>query len=405
MDIAIIGQGYVGLPILMKAAEAGFNVIGFDIDSDRIHDLKSGKTSTPDVSQADIMSFQSSGKLKFTTEILETAKCDIFIIAVPTPLSANREPDLSPLKSACELIGSVIKNNALVINESTSFIGTLRNLIKPIIDKESNFKKVNYAVAPERIDPGNSDWGVKNTPRVVSGLDSYSTNSARDFYSSFCNDVLVVSKPEVAEAVKLFENTFRYVNMGLVNNFSKLAHKFDFTAHEVISAAASKPFGFMPFYPSAGVGGHCIPIDPNYLEYSAKELGFELDFIKIADQINIKVPEYIIQRIKLEIFRNLNGINVQIAGIAYKPNISDIRESPALTLLKLLRLEGANVTWHDPLVEIYQNEKSSALTTSIDLGLIVTPHKVIDFSPWKNADIRVLDLSGSKDNFGWPKFL
>jgi UDP-N-acetyl-D-glucosamine dehydrogenase len=405
MNVTVIGQGYVGLPILIKAAEAGFSVTGFDINSQKIENLKLGITSSPDVTKMQILTLLNNNKINFTSNLKDVKKSEIFVISVPTPLLPNRDPDLTMLISACKMIGEVVSPNSLVINESTSYIGTLRNLIKPTIDKVSNYKSIKYAVAPERIDPGNPKWSVQNTPRIVGGLDSESTDAVSNFYSKFCENVTVVSKPEVAEAAKLFENTFRQVNIALVNNLSKLSHMYDFTGHEVIAAASTKPFGFMAFYPGVGVGGHCIPIDPKYLDYSAENVDFALEFVKISDRINVSNPNYIVTRIKSNLFTDLNGKQIQIAGIAYKTNISDIRESPALELLNLLKAEGANVTWHDPLVGHLGNEKSSPLNSNIDLGLIVTPHEVIDFSPWLNFGTKVLDLSSNKANFGWPKFL
>ena len=405
MKVTVIGQGYVGLPILIKAAEAGFSVTGFDINSEKIKSLKLGITSTPDVSRKQIETLINSKKISFTSNLSDVKKSDIVVIAVPTPLLPNRDPDLSMLTSACKMIGEIVGPNSLVINESTSYIGTLRNLIKPIIDKVSNYNSIKYAVAPERIDPGNSTWDVENTPRIVGGLDNESIDAVVNFYSRFCQNVTVVSKPEVAEAAKLFENTFRQVNIALVNNLSRLSHKYDFTGHEVIEAASTKPFGFMAFYPGVGVGGHCIPIDPKYLDYSAENVDFAFEFEKVSDRINASNPEYIVNRIKSNLLTELNGKQIQIAGIAYKTNISDIRESPALELLKLFKAEGANVTWHDPLVGYLGSEKSSPLKPAIDLGLIVTPHEVMDFSPWLNSGTQVLDLSSNKVNYGWPKFL
>ena len=405
MTVTVIGQGYVGLPILIKAAEAGFSVTGFDINSEKIESLKLGITSSPDVSKKQIETLMNSRKINFTSNLSDVKKSEIIVIAVPTPLLSNRDPDLSMLISACEMIGEIVGPNSLVINESTSYIGTLRNLVKPIIDKVSNYKSIKYAVAPERIDPGNSTWNVENTPRIVGGLDDESIEAVRNFYSKFCQNVTVVSKPEVAEAAKLFENTFRQVNIALVNNLSKLSHMYDFTGHEVVAAAATKPFGFMAFYPGVGVGGHCIPIDPKYLDYSSENVDFAFEFVKVSDRINVSNPEYIVKRIKSKLLTEINGKQIQIAGIAYKANISDTRESPALELLNLLKAEGANVTWHDPLVGYFGSEKSTPLKSTIDLGLIITPHEAIDFTPWLNSGTQVMDLSSNNVNYGWPKFL
>jgi UDP-N-acetyl-D-glucosamine dehydrogenase len=405
MNIAIIGQGYVGLPLGIHAAKAGHTVVGFDVDSQRVNRLKLGDTESPEVTSTEILELQKKSRISFTCELEKLTNCTIFIIAVPTPLDSAGKPDLSNLKSACELISKIISSKCLIINESTSYIGTLRNLIKPMIDKLSNKDNLEYAVAPERIDPGNKVWNIKNTPRNVAGLTSLATQQAVDFYDSFCDSVNVVSNAEVAECAKLFENTFRQVNIALVNELSKVANKLNFSTHEAVRAAATKPFGFMPFYPSIGVGGHCIPVDPSYLSYSAELAGVDAKFINLANQVNSSMPKIITERVKDYLGGDLTGKQVQIAGISYKPDVSDLRESPALGLIRELIISGAKVSWHDPLVAVYEGQQSVALNSAVDLGLIVTPHSQIDFSIWKVANVKVLDLSANSINYGWPKFL
>jgi UDP-N-acetyl-D-glucosamine dehydrogenase len=405
MNIAIIGQGYVGLPLGIHAAKAGHTVVGFDVDSQRVNSLKLGDTESPEVTSAEILELQKKSRISFTCELEKLKNCTIFIIAVPTPLDSAGKPDLSNLKSACELISKIISSKCLIINESTSYIGTLRNLIKPMIDKLSNKDNLEYAVAPERIDPGNKVWNIKNTPRNVAGLTSLATQQAVDLYNSFCDSVNVVSSAEVAECAKLFENTFRQVNIALVNELSKVANKLNFSTHEAVRAAATKPFGFMPFYPSIGVGGHCIPVDPSYLSYSAELAGVDAKFINLANHVNSSMPKIITERVKDYLDGDLTGKQVQIAGISYKPDTSDLRESPALGLIKELTILGAKVSWHDPLVTVYEGQRSVALNSAVDLGLIVTPHSQIDFSIWKKANTKVLDLSANSNNYGWPKFL
>jgi UDP-N-acetyl-D-glucosamine dehydrogenase len=405
MRITVVGQGYVGLPISVCAAEAGHTVFGFDIDQEKISKLKLGITDSPEVSIDRLLDLQLKNNIKFSSSINDGSGSSIFIIAVPTPLNSKQKPDLSFLTSACELIAQVVGPSSLIINESTSYIGTLRDLIKPIIDKLSGLLDLNYAVAPERIDPGNKVWNIKNTPRNVAGLTTAATQQTADFYTSFCDSVNVVSSPEVAECAKLFENTFRQVNIALVNELSEVANKLNFSTHEAIMAAATKPFGFMPFYPSVGVGGHCIPVDPSYLSYSAEMAGIDAKFIKLANQVNSAMPKIIKERIKEYLDGDLRGKKVQIAGISYKPDISDLRESPALDLIKELETSGAIVSWHDPFVEEYDGRMSVLLSHNIDLGLIITPHSQIDFSIWKKANVKVLDLSANSNNYGWPKFL
>jgi UDP-N-acetyl-D-glucosamine dehydrogenase len=246
---------------------------------------------------------------------------------------------------------------------------------------------------------------LNNTPRVISGLNSEATKKAVEFYSTFCAEIYQAPSAEVAEASKIFENTFRQINIALVNEFSEIAHKIGFSAHEAIKAAATKPFGFMPFFPSIGVGGHCIPVDPTYLSYISEKFGMEAKFINLANAVNSNRPEKIALRIKEELGGSLLGKHIQIAGIAYKPDVSDLRESPALQLIEQLADLGAKVSWFDPLVESYNNHKSEPLNPNVDIGLIITPHSQIDFSIWKEANVKVLDLSANSKNYGWPKFL
>ncbi len=404
-NLIVLGQGYVGLPLSVNAAKSGYKVYGFDISNEKIEQLKKGHTDSPEIKKKDLLRLQKKGNIEFTSTIPKLNEQTIYVIAVPTPLDSNRKPDLSMLINACELVASVIEDKSLVINESTSYIGTLRDLIKPTIDRLSSAKDIMYAVAPERIDPGNIKWDMKNTPRVIAGLDGIAGQITVKFYSKFCNQIHTASKPEVAEAAKLFENTFRQVNIALVNELSSIADSIGFSTHETIRAASTKPFGFMPFFPSIGVGGHCIPVDPSYLAFSAESVGTDAKFINLANITNSAMPKIIAERIKIVLDGDLSGKKIQIAGITYKPNISDLRESPALDLINELKSSGASVSWHDPFVTKYNEEKSSELNSDIDLGLIVTPHAHIDFSIWKNSGVKVLDLSANPTNYGWPKFL
>jgi UDP-N-acetyl-D-glucosamine dehydrogenase len=404
MKIAIIGQGYVGLTLSMASVTAGYQVIGFDSNEKQVQNLKIGVTDIPNISKNFLLDSVSDESFVPTNDLELLHDCKIIIIAVPTPLDINKQPDLSFLRGAATLIATSVKNPALIINESTSYPGTLRNLIKPIIELNSQIS-FEYASAPERIDPANSIWKLENTPRLVSGLTNESTIKAVEFYNSICNQVYAVSKPEVAEAAKLFENSFRQINIALANEFSKIAHAIGFSAHEAIQAAATKPFGFLPFYPSIGVGGHCIPIDPSYLSFAANKVGVEAEFIKYANITNESMINYIVMRLKNEFNGSIHGLKIQVVGISYKPDVSDMRESPAIYLINGLITAGAIVSWHDPIVGEYKGQKSSPLSNEIDLGLIVSPHKVIDFSIWKSGKIRVFDLSANDKDFGWPKYL
>jgi UDP-N-acetyl-D-glucosamine dehydrogenase len=323
-------------------------------------------------------------------------------LAVPTPLDEFGNPDTSFLEIAAKTAANYAKDKSLIINESTSYPGTLRNLIKQIFDKHSK-NTFLFASAPERVDPANLNWDLKNTPRVIAGLSDEATDKAISVYSSFCSQIHRVSSPEVAEASKIFENTFRMVNIALVNEFALIANKIGFSTQEAISAASTKPFGFMPFYPSIGVGGHCIPVDPMYLSYLSKSVGANSDLIDLAHKINTEMPKKTAQRIKAEVGGDLSNMRIQVAGIAYKPNVPDVRESPALELIKELKNLGAFVSWHDPVVIEWNGEKSSIMDSNVDLGLIVTAHTSLDLTPWKQASTRVIDLSANSNAYGWPK--
>ena len=402
--VSVIGQGYVGFPLAIHAAEAGNIVIGYDIDDSKVTEIKCGRFTAPGLDSKLIDALVSNKKYIPTNDPALISDSDIIVIAVPTPLDNVGDPDLTFLKNATEIVARNCKSDVLVINESTSFPGTLRNFIKPIFDNKMVDNKILFASAPERVDPGNLKWNLRNTPRVVCGLTSEATQKTLDFYHTFCNIVMKTSSPEVAEASKLFENTFRMVNISLANEFADISSKLGISAHEALAAASTKPFGFMAFYPSIGVGGHCIPIDPMYLSYSAKLAEVEPKLIDLAHSINKSIPRSTAEKIKLLLNNDLSNKRIQIAGISYKPNISDIRESPALELIYELRRMGAIVTWCDPLVKNFNEEISSRLDQDLDLGLIVTPHDQLDFSVWKNSGIQVLDLSANSNDYGWPKF-
>ena len=376
MRVAIVGQGYVGVSIGVAAHEAGHEVSGVEINIERISDLKNlGYLVTSDHS------------------VVKTA--EIVLIAVPTPLDSNHEPDLTFLKSACLAIRPHLKVGTLIINESTSYPGTLREVIATSLGND-----FEYAVAPERVDPGNLVWNAKNTPRIVGALSETALDRALTFYKTITSNVIEVSSPEIAEAAKLFENTFRQVNIALVNEFAQIAHTLGFSAYETLNAANSKPFGFMRFLPSIGVGGHCIPIDPTYLSYVAERSGIKANFIDLANKLNREMPIVIANRIDREY--SLKGKKVQIVGLTYKPNVPDLRESPSIPLIAALRNLGAHVTWHDPLIEKY-NEETSAPLSSVDIGIICVAHDGIDYSPWIKSNVRILDLSIS-EKLNFPKY-
>jgi UDP-N-acetyl-D-glucosamine dehydrogenase len=282
----------------------------------------------------------------------------------------------------------------LIINESTSFPGTVRNFIKPMIEKLSANKFEHmYAISPERVDPGRSDYNQKNTPRLYAGLTPEASKATRDFYSSFCDQLVEVSSPEVAEAAKLFENTFRQVNIALVNEFAQIAHKLGISVHETLNAADTKPYGFMKFNPSAGVGGHCIPVDPTYLAHVAEQLGAPSTFIERANEVNLEMPLYIVNRVEADNGGSLKGKKVVVVGVAYKPNVADVRETPAEIVIDELRRRGAVVTWHDDLVGTWHGEQSSPLGGA-EIAIVVTLHSVVDAAAVMGSAPYVFDTTG-----------
>jgi UDP-N-acetyl-D-glucosamine dehydrogenase len=404
MKITVIGQGYVGLTVAIEASKANNTVVGFDTDLEVVQNLNNGLTHVPGIDTREILKLIKSGRYFPTNEKEFLKDSEVIIIAVPTPLNLGRKPELIYLELAAKLIGEYATDDTLVVNESTSYPGTLRNFIKPIIEKIST-KQFLYAAAPERVDPGNKNWNLKNTPRVIAGMTDDATVRAISCYSSFCDSIYKAQSVEVAEASKLFENTYRQVNIALVNELSEIANSLGFSTHEAIEAASSKPFGFTAFYPSIGVGGHCIPVDPSYLSYAAELSGIKAKFIDLANITNLTAHIRVAQRIKDYMSGELKDVKIQLAGITYKPNVSDLRESPALLLINELENLGAKVSWHDPLAASFNNVKSEPLRTDIDLGLVVTPHDMIDFTNWKKSNLKVLDLSASPKTFGWPKFL
>lgn len=404
MKVSVVGQGYVGLTLAINAALAGHEVNGYDSNSELIQRLSMGETFIPGINKFDILNMINKAKYFPTDNPADIGESEVIVIAVPTPLDEYWKPDLTSLEQAAKMIAKYAKNNSLIINESTSYPGTLREFVKPIIESNSNHQFM-FASAPERIDPANILWDISITPRLISGISHEAITKSFEFYSSICNKVTIVSSPEVAESAKLFENTFRQVNIALVNELSIITNKMGISAHEVVEAAATKPFGFMPFYPSIGVGGHCIPVDPSYLSFKAEQLGLKANFIDLANQLNRDMPKNVARKVQLELNGSIKNKRIQIAGVAYKSNVSDMRESPCLVLINELVHLGAEVSWFDPLVGSIGNQKSQPLDSQIDLGLIVSPHSNMDFSLWKNSGIKVLDLSANNVNYGWPKFL
>ena len=393
MKVSIIGQGYVGLTISVFAAEH-HTVVGFDKNQGVVDALNVGKSHIEGVESADLARYISAGSYKATTDASEIAGSDVVVIAVPTPLSKDRKPDLAFVEAACKTIGENLKTSALIINESTSFPGTVRNLIKPLIEKYSGGAVEHmYAVSPERVDPGRSDWNQKNTPRLYAGLTPEASRAVRDFYSTFCDELIEVSSPEVAESAKLFENTFRQVNIALVNEFAQIAHALGISVYETLEAAATKPYGFMKFMPSAGVGGHCIPVDPSYLAHTAAGLGVPATFIERANEVNLEMAKYVVDRVKADNGGSLSGKTVQVVGVAYKPNVADVRETPAEPVIEELKKSGAIVTWSDDLVANWIGQNSTELGGA-EIAIVVTLHAATDAKKVLASAPYVFDTTG-----------
>lgn len=393
MKVSIIGQGYVGLTISAFAA-AKHEVVGFDMNQRVVDQLNKGISHIEGVESSVIAKWAKAGRYVATTNGADIKGSDIVVIAVPTPLTKNREPDLTFIESACKTIAENIDRPVLVINESTSFPGTVRNLIKPLIEKLSNNKFEHmYAISPERVDPGRGDYNQKNTPRLYAGLTAEASAATREFYSSFCDHLVEVSSPEVAESAKLFENTFRQVNIALVNEFAQIAHKLGISVHETLDAANTKPYGFMKFTPSAGVGGHCIPVDPTYLAHVATQLGAPSTFIERANEVNLEMPVYIVDRVEADNGGSLTGKNVLVVGVAYKPNVADVRETPAEIVIEELRKRGAVVAWHDDVVGQWQGESSAPLAGA-DIAVVVTLHDAVKKQAVLAAAPYVFDTTG-----------
>ena len=376
--IAVIGQGYVGLPLAMAALGAGFEVIGIDSKESKVKLIASGISPIEDVSNETVGKALKSG-YSVSGSISEVSKCSIVIFALPTPLDSKSNPDLSILYSAVKDAASHISEGALVIVESTIAPGAMRDEILPLLSANCSHSDFEVAYSPERIDPKSAKWNISNTPKLVAGLTESATKRALDFYAKFVAEVHAFSSIEVVETAKLLENSFRLVNISFINEISMLCSKLGIDVMEVIEAASSKPYGFMPFYPSAGVGGHCIPVDPMYLAHKAESIGAPLRSIEVANQINEAMPAFYVGRC-VDILGNLSGKKILVVGLAYKSNVSDVREGASEKLIGLLRKGGAMVSWHDEVVGAWNNESSSALSSDFDLAILVTIHDGVNLS-------------------------
>lgn len=385
MRVAIIGQGYVGLTVTVGSLSAGYEVVGIDKSEKTVASLNKGISHIEGISNSSIKSGIDIGKYRASSNFSEIQSAQVVIIAVPTPLDSGGKPDISILESAINSITPHLAEGALVINESTSYIGTLREVIaEPISAK--NPKVEDFAVSPERVDPGNSLFGVKNTPRLVGGINERATNRAAEFYGKFCDYVVKVSSPEVAEAAKLLENTFRFVNIGFINEFTQIMNALQISASEVISAAATKPYGFIPFFPNVGIGGHCIPVDPLYLQKNAKDSQSLSRYIELSEQMNQAMPEYCVDQLEKR-YGSLKDKHLLLIGVSYKADISDTRESPAEAVIELLERRGVRVSWHDPLVESFFSKSSSSIAGDYDLAWVLVKHSNLNLEGFGDRPI------------------
>jgi UDP-N-acetyl-D-glucosamine dehydrogenase len=398
--LVIIGQGYVGLPLAMAAVDAGWMVIGVDNFEPKVAQINSGSSPVEDVSDKQLQEALSKGVYRASTDFASVSQASVVTICVPTPLDQKREPDISLLRSAAAGVAPYLSNEVLIVSESTSYPGTLRDVIIPAINlhKPKSSVKTYFASAPERVDPGNLRWNQKNTPRLVGGIDAESQKRAFEFYESICDAVVAVSTPEVAEAAKLLENTFRLVNIGLVNEFTQLCFTNGINVHDVIEAAGTKPYGFMPFRPGVGVGGHCIPVDPLYLTWWARQNGGSAALVESADSINHGMPRYVAERALAMINSKVKSPRVLILGVAYKPGVGDVRETPVSELRDALIAQGVNVGWHDPLVPMWGDTDRVDLDWDCDVAILATKQPGVDLTQLIDRGVQILDCTNSIRN-------
>jgi UDP-N-acetyl-D-glucosamine dehydrogenase len=402
MTIGIVGLGYVGLPLAVAFAEAGHQVIGIDVDSQRVAAVNQGSSHVEDVPSKRLRGVED--RLVATTSYAELEQAEAILVCVPTPLSANREPELGPLVDAAEALAKVLKGDQLVVLESTTYPGTTRERLRPILEKSglAAGRDFHLAFSPERVDPGRTDHTLRSTPRVVGGLTDACGDRAEALYRHVCDEIVRVSTPEVAELSKLLENIFRSVNIALVNELAVLANRMGIDVWEVIDAAATKPYGFMRFDPGPGMGGHCLPVDPFYLSWRAREYDFVPEFVELAGKMNQAMPYVCVERIVRALNdagKSVRGSRIALLGVSYKPGVSDTRESPALKILELLRDHGGEIVYHDPHVrdlpqfDLRSTDLDRALAGA-DLAVIVTAHPDQDHERVVRDTPLVVDLRG-----------
>lgn len=411
-QVAIIGMGYVGLPLAVAIAEVGFTVTGVDVDRKKASSINRGNSYIPDVSSDSISSLVEKGMFSATPDFDVLAKANVISICVPTPLSEMHEPDISFVKAAAKEVSKRLQPGQLVILESTTYPGTTEEVVLPMLEKSGLKVGSDFylAFSPERVDPGNERFGIKNTPKVVGGVTAECTEIARSFYSQFIDTVVPVTSTRAAEMTKLLENIFRCVNIALVNELMLLCDRMHINIWEVIEAASSKPFGFMPFFPGPGLGGHCIPIDPFYLSWKARQFDFHTEFIELAGKTNENIPYYVVNKTAEalnEHKKSINGSNILILGLAYKKDIGDTRESPALKIISLLEKLGAQISYHDPYAPTQKIGGSYYESVALDHGviessdcvLLVTDHSAVDYAMVVDNAKLIVDTRNKLKNY------
>jgi UDP-N-acetyl-D-glucosamine dehydrogenase len=403
MSVGVIGLGYVGLPLVVAFAEAGEQVVAVDVDPRKISAIRAGESYVEDITSERLAAVLPS--IHATSHYQPLARTDAVLICVPTPLTANREPDLGPLKSAAQALGLVLQRDQLVVLESTTYPGTTRELLVPILEQESDLRvpeDVNVAFSPERVDPGRTDYTLRNTPKVVGGVTEQCGDRAAELYGMICDQVVRVSSPDAAEMTKLLENIFRSVNIALVNELAILAERMGIDIWEVVDAASTKPYGFTRFEPGPGMGGHCLPVDPFYLTWRAREFHMSTEFIELAGKINQRMPYHCVERIEgalNDAAKAINGANIAILGVSYKGGTGDIRESPALRTMEVLASRGAQIRYHDPFVPSLPDLELSNVSLEqavrgADAVVLVTAHPGIDHAALARDAQLFIDLRG-----------
>ena len=393
LTVGVVGLGYVGLPLSVEIARAGLRAVGFDVDPEVVDGINQGASHIEDVTGEELVEVLATGRLEATTDMARLAECDAISISVPTPLSKTQDPDVSFVIAASEAVAAALRPGQLVVLESTTYPGTTREVLLPAL--EGTGLKVGkdffLCFSPERVDPGNNVWKTKNTPKVIGGMTPGCIDAGLAVYERFIDTMVPVSSTEAAEMVKILENTFRAVNIALVNEVALIADRLDVNVWEVIEAAATKPFGFMKFTPGPGLGGHCIPVDPHYLAWKMRTLDYRTRFIELASEINAEMPEFVVGKVRAALNagkKAVNGARILVLGVAYKRDVDDVRESPALDIIGLLAADGADVAYHDPFVPDL-TEEGTALSsvplvdqalTEADVVVIVTDHTDVDYA-------------------------